>query len=49
MLYRCLKPLWFTRVEELKEAGNNTDAIKACLNETEYALTAPFDFAEHMR
>ncbi len=48
MLYRCLKPLWFTEVEELKKAGNDPDAIKACLNETEQALTSPIDFAKYM-
>jgi Putative homoserine kinase type II (protein kinase fold) len=48
MLYRCLKPLWYTSVKELKKAGNNTDAINTCLNEAEHALTAPIDFAEHM-
>ena len=48
MLYRCLKPLWYTRVEKLKKAGNDPDAIQTCLNETEHALTAPIDFAEHM-
>ena len=45
MLYRCLKPLWFTRVEALKKAGQDPDAIQACLDETEQALTAPIDFA----
>ena len=48
MLYRCLKPLWYTRVEALKNAGNDPDAIKACLSETENALTSPIDFAKYM-
>ena len=48
MLYRCLKPLWYTRVKALKEAGDDRDAIRACLDETEHALTAPFDFAACM-
>ena len=47
-LYRCLKPLWYTSVKELKKAGNNTDAIKTCLNEAEHALTSPIDFSEYM-
>ena len=48
MLYRCLKPLWYTRVEELKEAGDDPRAIKACLNQAEQALTSPIDFAAYM-
>ena len=48
LLYRCLKPLWYTRVKELKTAGNDPDAIQACLNEAERALTAPVDFAAYM-
>lgn len=48
MLYRCLKPLWFTRVEDLKEAGNDPDAIRTCLDESEHALTSPIDFAAYM-
>ncbi len=48
MLYRCLKPLWYTSVEDLKEAGNNEEAILTCLNEAEHALTAPIDFAAYM-
>lgn len=49
MLYRCLKPLWYTKVEALKKAGNDLNAIQASLDETEYALTAPIDFREYMR
>lgn len=45
MLYRCLKPLWYTRVQDLKKAGQDPEAIWACLSETERALTAPIDFA----
>ncbi len=48
MLYRCLKPLWYTRVEKLKAAGSDPDAIKTCLNKTEQALTSPICFAEYM-
>lgn len=48
MLYRCLKPLWYSRVEDLKEAGNEPDAIRTCLNESEQALTSPIDFARYM-
>jgi hypothetical protein len=48
MLYRCLKPLWYTRVKTLKKAGNDYDSIKTCLNETEKALTSPIDFAKYM-
>ena len=49
MLYRCLKPLWYTEVKALKNAGKDPEAIKKCLNETEQALTAPIDFAKYMK
>lgn len=48
MLYRCLKPLWYTRVKALKDAGNDPEAIRAALDDSERALTAPIDFAGSM-
>ncbi len=47
-LYRCLKPLWFTRYSELKNAKNDTKLIKKILDETEYAQTREIDFASVM-
>ncbi len=44
MLYRCLKPLWYTRVQKLKEAGSDSGAIKAALDEAERAMTDDIDF-----
>lgn len=49
MLYRCVKPLWYTRVQALKKAGNDHDAIREALDKTEYSLTARYDFTENMR
>jgi len=48
MLYRCLKPLWYTSVTALKEAGDDPYKIKACLDKAEHALTDPIDFAAYM-
>lgn len=48
MLYRCLKPLWYTRVQALKKAGNDHDAVQASLDETEHALTTRYDFTAYM-
>ena len=48
MLYRCLKPLWYTRVEELKQAGSDPAAIRASLDDTERALTEAIDFRTYM-
>ena len=48
MLYRCLKPLWYTRVQELKEHGNNLDALQSFLDMTESDLTSHVDFRKHM-
>ncbi len=47
-LYRCLKPLWFIRLEAFKELGDDRDAIRAFLDETEYYLTAPIEFRDCM-
>ena len=49
MLYRCLKPLWYTRVKDLKDAGSDHDAIKAALDVSERGLTDQIDFEEYMR
>ncbi len=43
MLYRCLKPLWYNRLERLKELKNNEE-IKAFLDRTENCLTRDIDF-----
>ncbi len=48
MLYRCLKPLWYTAVDALKKAGDDPCAVKACLDKAENALTSPINFAEYM-
>ena len=48
MLYRCIKPLWFTRVEKLKELNGDTEATKAFLDKTEHYLTEDIDFGEYM-
>ena len=47
-LYRCLKPLWWTRVRDLKKAGNDREAVKRCLDRTEYYLTEDIDFKTYM-
>lgn len=44
-LYRCLKPLWYTRVEALKEAGTDEGRIRQELDQTERFLTENIDFA----
>ena len=48
MLYRCLMPLWYTRVEDMKDLGNDYKAVRAFLDETERMLTDPINFREYM-
>lgn len=48
LLYRCLKPLWFTRYSDLKNAGNDAQSTKNLLDETEYAQTREINFASVM-
>lgn len=47
-LYRCLKPLWFTRIEDLREAGDDEAKIRQCLDRVEFYLTADLDFISCM-
>ena len=43
-----LKPLWYHRVEKLKELRNDGKAVREFLDETERMLTEPIDFRESM-
>ena len=47
-LYRCLKPLWYTRVCDLQEAGNDPEKVRECLDRIEHYQTADIDFAGRM-
>lgn len=47
-IYRCVKPLWYTKLMRLKKAGENLTSVQACLDETEYALTREIDFFPKM-
>ena len=44
MIYRCVKPLWYTKLMRLKKAGNDVSAIRTCLEQTRLALTRDIDF-----
>ena len=46
-LFRCLSPLWFTGVEQLK-AAKGEDEIRAALDDAERALTLEIDFRSRM-
>lgn len=48
MLYRCIKPLWFDKLERLKQLSGNPDAVRAYLHETENSLTEEIDFSFYM-
>lgn len=48
MLYRCLKPLWCNKLQNLKELQNDPDGMKAHLDETERCLTEFIDFPLYM-
>ena len=48
LLFRCLKPLWYTRVEDLKEAGDDPEKIRACLDKAEEMLAGGLDLASYM-
>ena len=48
MLYRCLKPLWFNKLQKLKRLKDDLPAVKDYLTETEHYLTRPIDFKKWM-
>lgn len=48
MLYRCIKPLWFNKLQKLKGLQIDIDAIKEYLDETEHYLTETIDFSLYM-
>lgn len=48
LLYRCLKPLWYNNLENLKKLGDDIPAIRSYLDETENSLTADIDFTIYM-
>lgn len=49
LIYRCVKPLWFCPVDDLKNAGTDREAIQKCLDEMEYAQVREIDFESVMR
>lgn len=48
MLYRCLKPLWFNKLQKLKGLKGNVAAVAAYLDETEQYLTQEINFSQWM-
>ena len=48
LIYRCIKPLWFDEIENLKRAGADEDSVVACLNRTEALQTKDIDFEKYM-
>ena len=49
LIYRCVKPLWFCPVDDLKNLGSDMTAIQKQLDEMEYAQVREIDFASAMR
>lgn len=49
LIYRCIKPLWYTRVVQLKHAGSDFAAIQKCLDDIENAQTREIDFESAMK
>lgn len=48
-LWRCLKPLWFNRVEDLREARDDGSKIRQVLDQIERFQTAEIDFMSSMK
>ena len=47
-LYRCLVPLWWDAISDLKKAGTDPEAVRACLDRAEKRLTEDIDFRSSM-
>ena len=47
-LYRYLKPLWFIKIENLKNKKDDWTAVRAYLDKTEEYLTKEIDFTVYM-
>lgn len=47
-LFRCLKPLWYSRVSDLKKAGDDPERIRRCLDESLRMLTENIDLKSFM-
>lgn len=47
-MFRCLEPLWWTAVQDLKKAGNDEEAVQKCLDQAESLLTKEIDFRSYM-
>ena len=47
-MLRCLKALWYSRVRELKKAGDDPEKIRGCLDFSEKLLTEEKDLAGFM-
>lgn len=48
MLYRCLKPLWWSAARDLEKAGSDEEAVVRCLDRAERLLTEDIDLVSHM-
>ena len=49
LIYRCVKPLWFTRVQTLKQACHDYDQVKNILDEMENAQIRNIEFRSAMK
>jgi len=48
LIFRCVEPIFYNALDDLKEAGEDKEKIKLCLDRAEHELTADFDFAAYM-
>lgn len=48
LIFRCVEPIFYNALDDLKEAGEDKDKIKKCLDRAEHLLTADFDLASYM-
>lgn len=47
-LYRCLKPLWWSSIRELKDARDDEEKVRRCLDAAESCLTEEIDWKRYM-
>lgn len=48
LIFRCVEPIFYNALDDLKEAGADKEKIKKCLDTAEHLLTADFGFEAFM-
>ncbi len=48
LIFRCVVPIFYNALDDLKEAGDDKEKIQKCLDRAEHQLTADLEFEAYM-